>query len=98
MIIPDKVKVGGITYKVDQVNKIDNKKKIHGMQTQWEERIQIKKSLPHVYKEKVFVHELVHAIFDFLMWEQDDSTVERLAGALHMVIKDNPTLFNDLVQ
>lgn len=93
MKIPKKVKVGGITYKVKEVKKPDKDKNIHGIQCQGKQIIELKKSLPKEYKEKVFIHELVHALFDFLMWEQRENTVETLAQALHMVIKDNPEIF-----
>ena len=70
MKIPKKVKVGGITYKIKEVKKPCNEKKTHGYQYEADQNILLKKSLPKEYKEKVFIHELIHAIFDFLMWEQ----------------------------
>lgn len=93
MKIPKKIKVGGITYKVKQVNKLCDDEMTHGYQDQAGEIIQLKKSLSEGYKEKVLMHEIVHAIFDFLMWDHDEKKVERLAQALYMLIKDNPEMF-----
>lgn len=94
MKIPKKVKVGGLIYKVKEVKRLCNNKRTEGYQYQSGQMIKLKKSLPKEYKEKTFIHELIHAMFDFLMWEHDETTVESLAQVLYMVIKDNPELFS----
>lgn len=93
MKIPKKIKIGGMIYKIKQVDKLCEDELTHGYQYQAEQIIQLKKSLSKGYKEKVLIHEIVHALFDFLMWEQDEKRVETLAQALYMVIKDNPEVF-----
>ncbi len=41
-----------------------------------------------------FLHEMIHAIYDFLGYsEHDEKKIDELANALHMVIKDNPEMF-----
>ena len=95
MRIPKEIKIGGLTYEVREAKKILGKKRIHGYQDSSKQLIMLKKSLPDEYKEKVFMHEITHALFDFLMWDQNEDTVERLAQSLYMLVKDNPELFGD---
>lgn len=44
--------------------------------------------------EADFLHELVHGIFDHLGYtDHDEKKIDELANVLHMVIVDNPEIF-----
>ena len=45
--------------------------------------------------EADFLHEMIHGMLDFLGYkEHDEKRVDELANVLHMVILDNPEIFN----
>lgn len=99
MKIPKKVKVGGVTYKVKEVDEVQQINCRNGFTTVglWEpieSVIYLDKHLEKQAKERMFLHELFHAIFDHCNIEQAEDKVELLSTALYMVIKDNPELFN----
>jgi predicted metal-dependent peptidase len=49
--------------------------------------------------EADFLHEVVHAILSHLGYcEHEEKKVDELANVLHMVIKDNPTIFESEVE
>lgn len=97
MKIPKRVKIGGITYKVkevDQINRLNNyDSKTVGLWKIENATIYIDKHLEQQIKEKFFLHELFHAIFEHCNIEQDENKVDLLSTALYMVVKDNPELF-----
>lgn len=97
MKIPKKVKVGGITYKVKEVNSINRINEVDGKTVGlWEPAksvIYLDKNLEKQAKEKFYLHELFHAIFEHCNIEQAEDKVELLSTALYMVIKDNPGMF-----
>lgn len=98
MNIKNKIKVGGLNYKVKQVSRI-NKGDVDGHTVGlWEPSenvIYIQKDLPKEVKELYLLHELIHAIFDHCNIEQDEHKVYLLSNALYMVIKDNPEFFQE---
>ena len=80
MIIPSDVKVGNFVYTVDVTDEV----------------ITLDNKLTQQNKERVFLHELVHAIcFDkeLHFGEDTENVVDALAKGLHGVIIDNPNLF-----
>lgn len=94
MNIPDKVKIGGSTYTVEETSDL-----YHGAENHSAEIItcqlviricpQIKSAM-----EVDFIHELVHGIYYFLGYnDHDEKKIEELAQALYMVIIDNPEIF-----
>lgn len=96
--IPKKVKVGGLVYKVRQVDKV-NRTNSPDSETVglWEPRdtvIYLKKDMDRQAKELYFLHELFHAIFEHCNIEQAEDKVDLLAHALYMVAKDNPGVFD----
>ena len=95
MKIPDKVKIGGKAYTVTKTKNLylgaasasaeiitsDSEIHIHPMDSR-------------ASMEVAFLHELVHGIYYFLGYgEQDETKTEQLAQALYMVIVDNPEIF-----
>ena len=99
MKIPKKVKVGGITYKVKEVDKINRfnnyQSKTVGLWQPENAVIYLDKNLGKQVKEKFFLHELFHAIFEHCNIEQAEDKVDLLSTALYMVIKDNPDIFKE---
>lgn len=39
------------------------------------------------------LHEIVHGVFDFCGWEQNEESVTRLSNVLYQVLKDNNIAF-----
>jgi hypothetical protein len=92
MIIPSKLKVGGLTYAVEIVDRIDEPDCAAYIDTQL---LQIK--IARAPKEAMlhnFIHEMVHAINP----EIPEETTEYLSSMLHQVIVDNPGAFKGGVE
>ena len=88
MTIPESIKVGGITYKVDIVEDID-KTEAQGEVDYEGAHIRIKKTNEDSMKQ-TFLHELFHTMnIDF-----DEERVEFLSVILYQIIKDNPSVFS----
>lgn len=97
-MIPEKVKVVGIDYKVEYkpVVKIYGSKDYTGSCNFDESIIQILDELSDDKKEQTFIHELVHAIFKEAGYdEQDEDMVNRLGIVLYQVLKDNDLRFGN---
>ncbi|HEM7410732.1 TPA: hypothetical protein U2J23_003297, partial [Clostridioides difficile] len=58
------------------------------------QEIRIKNNVGKEYKEKVFLHEVIHALFEHACIEQDEIIIERLSSVLHEFIKDNSIIFD----
>ncbi|MGL5718010.1 MAG: hypothetical protein ACRCX2_33715 [Paraclostridium sp.] len=98
MIIPVNVKVGNFVYGVDETDEIITFEGLvaQGLCDSGNQQIKIDNKLTQQSKERVFLHELVHAIcFDKeLDFEgETEYVVDALAKGLHGVIIDNPNLF-----
>jgi len=93
-MIPDKVKIGGIVYDVKFVDCVD-KTDLHvdGTIVYSSQEILLKKNPGKDYTNMVFLHEVVHGIFNSCSLEQDENIVKRLAEALYQVLKDNDIRF-----
>lgn len=94
MKITDFVKIGGQIYSVRRpVICNEDNRNTDGQIRYGKNEIVIQDTLAGDYADYVFVHEIVHGIFEFLCLEQDEKTVDKISRALHMVIKDNPEVF-----
>lgn len=97
MIIPFNVKVGNFIYEVDETDEVitlDNMV-CQGLCDSGNQQIKIDNKLTQQSKERVFLHELVHAIcfdkeLDF--GDETENVVDALAKGIHGVIIDNPNL------
>ena len=93
MNIPDRVKVGGIEYRI---NITDVLKKGHDYlgEIDYEKGdIRIRTGQAKQCAYQTFLHELMHAIFSHCgYYEHDEGMIERLSMALAMIIRDNPWL------
>ncbi|WP_353853112.1 hypothetical protein [Dehalobacter restrictus] len=95
MKIPEKIKIGGRIYKVTVTENI-------GLGSNYTAEINYCKLEINVRPmaqgkmEQDFLHELMHAIFDFNgCKDHDEEMIDRLASALHMILQDNPGVFGD---
>ena len=96
MNIPDKVKVGGKTYTINLTEKLYTGRLNSSAEILYSDLVI---NISNNAKEKMeadFLHELTHAINNFMGLDNDkEEEVDRLANALHMVIKDNPEIFGN---
>ncbi|KGO14575.1 hypothetical protein NZ45_05995 [Clostridium botulinum] len=94
MNIPNKVKIGGVNYKVIECNNpSEEEHQVDGMIVYHKQEIRLKNDMKKEYKENIFLHEVIHGIFEYIGFEQDESVVIRLSNALHGFIKDNSEVF-----
>lgn len=93
MKIPKKVKVGGTHYKIKFVNEVSIGPEYCGSCDSSKLLIEVMNSYKKPAKEQIFLHELLHAIFNHCDLEHDEHLIEILSQALYMVIKDNPEVF-----
>ena len=97
MNIPEKIKVGGMTYKVvvgdfPSLAADSNAGEILYIPLE----IHLRKELAPEFLERVFIHEVLHAIYNDLGYkEHDEKQIDEMAGALHALIKDNAGLFEE---
>lgn len=97
MNIPDKIKIGGIVYKVIEcTNPSEEDSNIDGQIIYSKQELRLKNDMEQDYKENVFVHEIMHGILELIGLEQDENLVIRLSNAMHQVIKDNPQMFQNV--
>lgn len=95
MVITDKVKIGGISYKVIQCDApSEENHNVDGQIIYHKQELRLKRDIDIDYKENIFIHEIIHGIFEMIGYEQDENLVTRLSNALYQVIKDNPEIFN----
>lgn len=100
MLIPISLKVGNFIYEVEETDDVITLDNLvcQGICDGGNQQIRIDNKLTQQSKERVFLHELVHAIcfdreLDFA--EETENVVDALAKGLHGVIIDNPGLFCD---
>lgn len=94
MNIPDKIKIGGKIYKVEITDNLVLGCDYSGECVGSDLIIRVRPNLAEGHKESVFIHEILHAIYDFLGYSKhDEKKIDELANTLHMVIQDNPNIF-----
>lgn len=95
MRIPKTVKIGGKVYTVEITNKLDLGNANVSAEICYSDLIIRVSPQAQGKMEADFLHELIHAICDHLGYrEHDEKHVDELAQALHMVIVDNPDVFD----
>ena len=96
MKIPDKLKIGGKTYKVEITDKLDSGNiNCTGEICYRDLIIRICPSAPG-RAEADFLHEMLHGVFDHLGYtEHDEKKIDELANALYMIIQDHPKIFEN---
>lgn len=89
------VRILGLDYEIEEVECVSKEELRRGEINFLTNRIRIDKSMPEDLKKQVLIHEMMHAIFDLLGFEDlctDENKVQSIATALHQVIRDNPKL------
>lgn len=96
MNIPQKIKILGLTYEIEQVDFISREENLAGQFSEENLKILLRKDLPDQYKEQVLIHELVHGILVTIGSElyEDEKFVTSFANVLHQILTDNPTLIS----
>ncbi len=93
MIIPEKVKVGAKVYNVLITDNISLGTNYTGEIDYCKLEIRIR-PMAKGRMEHDFLHELIHAIFDLNGHSiHDEREVDSIAAAIHMVVSDNPGIF-----
>jgi hypothetical protein len=94
-MLPAKVKIGAITYKVKEVNNMHEEFDHLGQILYTKGKIQVDKDLADDWKEQVLVHEILHGVFfEAGIEEQDEDMINRVSIILHQVLKDNDLSFS----
>lgn len=89
------VNILGITYKVIQLDLIDNDTNIKGKIDFHKQTILLKKELNHDVKYQTLIHEITHAILHQLGLYtecEDEQLIQSLATGFYQVSKDNDLL------
>lgn len=96
MRITDEVKIGGINYTIKTVDTIADNRDLDGQIHYQDQTITLRKDIIFGadYGKSVFLHEIIHGVFEHCGLEQDENIVSRLTSALYQVIKDNQDIFN----
>lgn len=99
MNIPDKIKIGGKIYKVEITDNLVLGCNYSGECVESDLIIRVRPNLAKGHKESVFIHEMLHAIYDFLGYtDHDEKKIDELANTLHMVIQDNSNIFEKALE
>ena len=94
MNIPDKLKVGGKIYTVEKTDKLDFGYNYLGETVYCDLVIRIRPNQAKAMQEVTFLHEMLHTIFDHLGYKNhNEKKIDELANVLHMIIVDNPGIF-----
>ena len=97
MKIPEEVKIGPFTYKVRLVDIVNRERPelIGEASHDINKEIRLQKALDQDKLESVFIHELLHCMDVFMRLGLTEEQVERLEGAVYMVLKQNNLLRED---
>lgn len=79
------INILGVTYKVIEVDAVDKREFKFGEIDFVTNEIKIDKNLPKTLKNQTLMHEILHAVFQLLGMEKEESEVQSLATALHQV-------------
>ena len=97
MKIPEEVKIGPFTYKVRLVDVVNRERPelIGEVSHDTNKEIRLQKALDQDKLESVFIHELLHCMDVFMRLGLTEEQIERLEGAVYMVLKQNNLLRED---
>mgnify|MGYP000945350518 CR=1 FL=1 len=89
------INILGLIYTVEEVECVSKDELRRGEINFLTNRIKIDKTMPGDLKNQVLMHEIMHAIFDLLGYEDlctDENKVQSIATALHQVLRENDNL------
>lgn len=89
-MLPERVNVAGINYKVSQVKGLAEKYDLGGQIYYEKGLIDIDSDMSQDKKEQVLIHEVLHSIFNEAGFrQQDEDMITRLGIVLYQVLKYN---------
>ena len=92
MTIPEKIKILGITYEIEEVDHIPGLRL--GQIDFVSGKIQLLVNASESVKEHTLLHETMHGMLKGTGYDWDDENmVQQLAGSLCQLVRDNPSLF-----
>lgn len=97
MLIPNKVKIAGITYNIERpaTSFVDGVTACDGLHVYSEHKIKVASIGDVDYQNVIFLHELIHAIIEaYCPDRQDEHLAEQLSKGLYQVFKDNPDIIS----
>jgi Zn-dependent peptidase ImmA (M78 family) len=95
-MIPEKVKVAGVEYKTELVEKMEERFNLLGQILYTRGIIHLSNDIPQDRREQTFIHELLHGIFHEAGYEeQDEEMINRVGIVLYQVLKDNHLYFGE---
>ena len=93
MRIPEIVKIGGLTYKVNVTENIKLGED-YGAEIRFRELEINIREMPRERMNRCFLHEVFHGIYENLGYiDHDEKQIDEVAGAFYGVIVDNPEMF-----
>lgn len=97
MKIPNKIKIGGKIYTVEETNDLRLGSLNCSAECDYQDlKIRLVPYTCEGKKQADFIHEVIHAIADNLGYkQQDEQAIEAFAQALYAVIIDNPEMFKE---
>lgn len=90
------INILGVIYKVEEVDTVNKTDPRRGEINYLTNGIRIDKNMPKTLKNQVLMHEILHAIFDLLGFDnlaEDEEKVQSIATALHLVFSTQ-TIFS----
>lgn len=96
MKILDKVKIGGIVYLVKKSTRpCKDNINVDGQIIYDKGTIELRQGLEECddYANFVFLHEIIHGVFNHMCIEQNEELIEKISKGLYQTIIDNPEMF-----
>ena len=97
MKIPDKVRIGGVDYSIEYVERLisGDGKALLGQIEYDTAVIRLEPNAQDAQgKCRTLLHEIMHGIEHHFKLDLSEEEIDNLANGMYMVIKDNPDLFN----
>jgi hypothetical protein len=95
MKITNKVKIGGVTFKVEYKRNLTVGTGAYGQLHPSRQKIIIDKNLEREMQEGSFIHEIIEAINGMYELDLEHWKISVLDAALYQIIKDNPGIFSE---
>ena len=84
-----KINILGVTYTIEEVEVVNKSEPRRGEINFLTNEIKIDKNMPRSLKNQVLMHEILHATFDLLGFNdlaEDEEKVQSIATALHQIL------------
>lgn len=95
MKIPEKVKIGGLKFTIQEKEHELRDKQCSGRSCGNTQQIVLDKGISKQFKETTFIHEVIHQIDFVYNIGLEHQQVFQLEAGIYAFIKDNPNLFKE---